>query len=425
MHKVHRLSIFSQSYSVAAFVSYFLGAVVPLGALAYLAHRYVIPEMADLQQALALVALSFSIAMLSLGAFLLLRRSMAQSVARMAKDNHNLQVILEAARGLSLAPHRADAAEMIAICARTLTSAEAAFVLVPEKTAQGSVLSIIGEAGEDAGGAYDKHRSALEEAARLTIESGRPVLRGELRETGDGGDGGDGAVCSVPVDAGRPDGGVIALVGDAEEDIDSLSTLAALGAVALRNSELQDMQRHFFVQLTDILVSALDQQLGYHEGHSRRVAHLANRIGRELGFDDERLQRLHFAALLHDIGMLKIPSDQHGDKSIARKHPANGHRMLSAIRLWEDLAPFVLYHHEWFNGEGYPEGLSGEAIPLEARVIGLAEAVDTMISPTSYKEAVSIDEMVGRVDAASGAQFDPQIARVFIKLMRDGAIELN
>ena len=218
---------------------------------------------------------------------------------------------------------------------------------------------------------------------------------------------------------------MIALVGDAEEDSDSLSTLAALGAVALRNSELQDMQRNFFVQLTDILVSALDQQLGYHEGHSRRVAHLANRIGRELGFDDERLQRLHFAALLHDIGMLKIPSDQHGDKSIARKHPANGHRMLSAIRLWEDLAPFVLYHHEWFNGEGYPEGLSGEAIPLEARVIGLAEAVDTMISPTSYKEAVSIDEMVGRVDAASGAQFDPQIARVFIKLMRDGAIELN
>ncbi len=425
MHKVHRLSIFSQSYSVAAFVSYFLGAVVPLGALAYLAHRYVIPEMADLQQALALVALSFSIAMLSLGAFLLLRRLMEQSVARMAKDNHNLQLILEAARALSLAPHRAEAAELIAICARTLTSADAAFVLVPEKTAQGSELSIVGQDGEDAGGAYEKHRSALEEAARLAIESGRPVLRGELRETGDGGDGGDGAVCSVPVDAGRPDGGVIALVGHAPEDIDSLSTLAALGAVALRNSELQDMQRNFFVQLTDILVSALDQQLGYHEGHSRRVAHLANHIGRELGFDDERLQRLHFASLLHDIGMLKIPSDQHGDKSIARKHPANGHRMLSAIRLWEDLAPFVLYHHEWFNGEGYPEGLSGEAIPLEARVIGLAEAVDTMISPTSYKEAVSIDEMVGRVDAASGTQFDPQIARVFIKLMRDGAIELS
>ncbi len=99
--------------------------------------------------------------------------------------------------------------------------------------------------------------------------------------------------------------------------------------------------------------------------------------------------------------------------------------MLSAIRVWEDIAPFVLYHHEWFNGQGYPEGLAGENIPLEARVIGLAEAVDSMVSRSSYKDAMPAQDMLKQVRDGAGTQFDPEVARVFLALVERGEVELE
>ncbi len=208
-------------------------------------------------------------------------------------------------------------------------------------------------------------------------------------------------------------------------EADALSTLSALGSVALQNSELQDIQRNFFVQLTDVVVSTLDSHLGYHQGHARRVAHMANRIGREIGLGDDALERLHFASLLHDIGMLKIPIRRHEEREVTRTHPVLGHRILIAIRVWEDLAPMVLHHHERYDGNGYPEGLAGEQIPFEARIIGLAEAVDTMTSSTSYKEPVPVEEMLRRVKEASGTQFDPRIVETFLTLVEAGDIEFD
>jgi HD-GYP domain-containing protein (c-di-GMP phosphodiesterase class II) len=292
-------------------------------------------------------------------------------------------------------------------------------VLVGEKSSDD--LSVVGQDGENAGELYEQHQAALQASASLAIEFGRPVLRGpeDADAVPD-----LGPLCCVPIGSGGPSKAALCLLGDTEDAVDSVATLAALGSVALRNSELQDMQRNFFVQMTDLLVSALDQHLDYHEGHSKRVAHLANRIGHALRFEDEALERLHFASLLHDIGMLKIPVSQHGDRNMALKHPALGHRMLSAIRVWESIAPFVLYHHEWYDGSGYPEGLAGEDIPLEARVIGLAEAVDSMVSETSYKDSCSVEEMCRRVRECSGTQFDPEIARVFLDLVESGDLPL-
>ena len=160
------------------------------------------------------------------------------------------------------------------------------------------------------------------------------------------------------------------------------------------------------------------------QGHARAVAHISNRLGRKLGFSDHRLERLHFAALLHDLGMLRVPLAKHEDKRAVRAHPALGHRMLQAINAWADLAPFVLYHHEWFDGSGYPEGLAGEAIPLEARIIGLAEAVDSMTSKTSYKAALSHEKAITEVREGAGTQFDPELVREFLALVEEGALEV-
>ena len=89
-------------------------------------------------------------------------------------------------------------------------------------------------------------------------------------------------------------------------ELGALATLASMSAVALHNADLRDAQRNFFSHVTDMLVTALDNHLGFHRGHGQRVAQLANRVGRRLGMGDQELARLHFAALLHDIGMLKL-----------------------------------------------------------------------------------------------------------------------
>jgi polar amino acid transport system substrate-binding protein len=96
--------------------------------------------------------------------------------------------------------------------------------------------------------------------------------------------------------------------------------------------------------------------------------------------------------------------------------------MLKPIRLWEDLAPIVLHHHEWFDGTGYPEKIAGEEIPLESRIIALAEAFDSMTSESSYKQAIRSEEALRRIEAGAGSQFDPEIATILVGLIREDVI---
>jgi putative nucleotidyltransferase with HDIG domain len=204
--------------------------------------------------------------------------------------------------------------------------------------------------------------------------------------------------------------------------LDALATLAGLGAVALRNADLRHAQRNFFTHVTEILVTALDAQLGYNEGHANRVAQYANRIGRQMALDDATLQRLHFAALLHDIGMLKLDAEQRNDARSAAPHTVLGARMLARIRLWEDLAPIVQHHHEWWDGSGYPDRLAGAGIPLESRIIGLCDAFDAITSEGSYKVALPLEAAVREIERGAGTQFDPDVARVLRELVDGGGI---
>jgi HD-GYP domain-containing protein (c-di-GMP phosphodiesterase class II) len=228
-------------------------------------------------------------------------------------------------------------------------------------------------------------------------------------------DGARGALVTVHVERGR---------AFDPRHAGALSTLAGLAAVAVHNADLRDAQRNFFAHATDLVVSALDAYLDYHPGHSRRVAHFANVMGRRAGLDEGRLSRLHFAALLHDIGMLKIDRDHWGIPAAHKKHPGMGARMIERIRLWEDAAPFVLHHHEWWNGQGYPDGLEGEAIPLEARIIGIAEAFDSMTT-AEYRGKLPVEEALRRVEAGAGSQFDPRLAGLFVGVVREGAVKLD
>ncbi len=207
--------------------------------------------------------------------------------------------------------------------------------------------------------------------------------------------------------------------------INALTTLGGLTSVAMRNADLRDAQRNFVSHMTDILVSALDAHLDYHNGHGSRVAQSANRVGRALKLDEKRLQNLHFASLLHDVGMLKIDkSIQQNDKA-CEKHAELGYRMLARIRLWEDVAPIVHSHHEWYNGAGYPEGLAGNDIALESRIIAVCESFDAMTSSTSYKVAMTLEAAVAEIRNCTGTQFDPVVTEAFLDLVEQGLISLQ
>jgi putative nucleotidyltransferase with HDIG domain len=274
--------------------------------------------------------------------------------------------------------------------------------------------------GEEAEKLAQEHAEILAEVVDLAGAEGHAVLRG--------GDGGAPGLAAVPLSGEAAAEGVLVALGEPGERFDApaagaLASLGGIAAVALRNADLRDAQRNFFTHVTDMLVAALDTSLGFHEGHGTRVAQYANRLGRALGLDDRRLERLHFASLLHDIGMLKLERHLPMNPRNCAKHAALGARMLGRIRLWHELAPIVQHHHERWDGGGYPDGLAGEAIPLESRIIAVADVLDTLTSGSSYKKALPLADAAREIEANAGSQLDPEVVAAFRALVERGEIE--
>jgi hypothetical protein len=416
-------SIFSQQLDGTVYTAYFLGAVVPLVALAIIANQYVLPEMTDRLSWIGLVGLVFSIASLSLGSFFILRRTMHRTLDQIDSDNRRLGTLLDASSRLSNVTHESEAAATAVRCVADLVNADAVFAFTrgaPDKTP-----SLIESFGGGASAWLESHAGDVSEMLDLALTNNRPVNRGP-----DGNSAwGDTAAIAVPLAGdGAPIGALIAVRENSREAFgedlgDAVSTLTALAAVSMRNSDLRDAQRNFFSHVTDLIVGALDAHLHHQNGHGNRVAQYANRVGREMQLDEAHLQRLHFSALLHDIGMLRIDRSLLQNSKACEKHPIIGGRMLERIRLWSDLAPIVLHHHEHFDGRGYPECLAGDEIPLEARIIAVCEAFDVMVSSSSYKVAMDVPGAVQELVDCSGTQFDPAIVGVFKSLIDRGIIE--
>jgi len=406
-----------------AYGAFFLGAVVPLLALAVSLERFVLPSIDDRADEIAWMLAGVSIAVLSLGSFFTLRHLTRSVVAHMGRDNQRLASLLRVSGELSNATHLGEASSMVARCAVDLAGLPSGAGMVFAPSDSGGAPVLAATSGDEAAKLYNEHRDALDEIVRLVVESARPVVRGVEDDPA--------GLCAlaVPVPGSEKTSAalVVATAVRTEvhpEECDALATLAGLASVAIHNADLRDAQRNFFSHVTDILVQALDAHLQFHVGHGNRVAQLANRVGRALKLDDALLQRLHFGALLHDIGMLKLDRSQQMNLRTCDKHPQLGSRLLARIRLWKDVGPIVQHHHEWWDGHGYPDGLAGDAIPLEARIVAICDAFDTLTSDESYKPAVSVEEALAEIDACAGTQFDPSLARTFrlvIEGEREGA----
>ena len=176
------------------------------------------------------------------------------------------------------------------------------------------------------------------------------------------------------------------------------------------------------------MANTLDSMDVYSGGKSLRVAVCARDIAKNLGWDDDECQNIYFVALLHDIGMIAIPdeivhkperlSEEEMDK--VKMHPQKGAEMLRDIRILPNLSDGVLYHHERWDGNGYPEGRSQDAIPKVARVIAVADAYDAMNSDRVYRSRLPQDKIISEFSRCSGSQFDPEIVDVFVFMLKGG-----
>ena len=207
-------------------------------------------------------------------------------------------------------------------------------------------------------------------------------------------------------------------------DMKLLGATATNMAIFLENAALYDDLSTMFLGTLEALTASIDAKDTYTSGHSLRVAHLTRLLAREIGLDEHTVGRMHIAGLVHDIGKIGVPEavltkpGKLTEEEFAwiRRHPEIGHRILKDIPQFRDILPGVLYHHERFDGQGYPQGISGDDIPLVARLISLADAFDAMSSTRTYRKTLSRPEVIQEILDCAGTQFDPELAPVFVKL---------
>lgn len=178
------------------------------------------------------------------------------------------------------------------------------------------------------------------------------------------------------------------------------------------------------------LSAAIEARDPYARGHSSRVTVFAQAIARSLRLDKERAAVLRLGALLHDVGKLVVPSavllksgpltDE--ELGLMRRHPAAGARMLRSLGAPETILPLVLHHHERWDGAGYPTGRRGDDIPLEARVLCIADSFDAMTSTRPYRTTWTPDEALEELERCSGTQFDPELVNAFAKAWAEAGL---
>jgi len=248
------------------------------------------------------------------------------------------------------------------------------------------------------------------------------------------GDEGPAALASLPMRIRGRAIGVAAAVrhpsirGFSRAEVVPLQELADQAAMAIEQARLfakvrsyaSDLETSYDTTLR-ALMAALDTKDAATEGHSERVARLTVAVAREMGLPEERMLDIERGALLHDLGKIGVPDSvlrkpgslNKKEWEAMQQHPLLAGLMVSKVGFLEGAMPILLYHHERYDGSGYPFRLAGDKIPLEARIFATVDAYDAMISERPYRKAVSPQEALGEIRAQAGVQFDPQVVESF------------
>jgi response regulator RpfG family c-di-GMP phosphodiesterase len=193
-------------------------------------------------------------------------------------------------------------------------------------------------------------------------------------------------------------------------------------ALILENLRLQENS----LNVLRTMVNVLEQRDSYTAGHSRRVTEIAMAIAARLDLSEEDVKTLRLAGMIHDVGkigiedtILRKPGRLTDEEFAAiRTHPERGVQIIEPLDFLKGALPIVRHHHECFDGGGYPAGLKGEAIPLGARIVAIADTYDAITSSRAYRRARGQDAALSEIERCSGTQFDPDLASLFVEICR-------
>lgn len=208
--------------------------------------------------------------------------------------------------------------------------------------------------------------------------------------------------------------------------VESRDLLAIVNARLLRATEVQLAHiGEAYLQTVSILAKTVEERDPYTGGHVERVTNYARWLGEALGWAPGQMRALEFGARLHDIGKIIVPDGilkkpgplSNEEWALMRKHPSRGVEIIREIRLLRETIPYVLYHHEKWDGSGYPKGLRGEEIPVEGRLLAIVDVFDALTTARPYRKARPLSEVVEWMRRSAGTHFDPDLIGVFLDIV--------
>ncbi|BCK87877.1 hypothetical protein MIZ01_1674 [Sideroxyarcus emersonii] len=219
-----------------------------------------------------------------------------------------------------------------------------------------------------------------------------------------------------------------------EEEVRLLEELAndlAYGIITLRTRKAHEQHaiilRQSLEQSIQTIASTVEARDPYTAGHQRRVGELAEAISREMGLPDEQINGIHLAAIIHDLGKIHVPAEilskpgklTEIEYMLIKTHPQDGYNILKDVKFPWPIADIVLQHHERMDGSGYPQGLKGDAILLEARILCVADVVEAMSSHRPYRPGLGIDAALDEITRGRGSHYDSQVVDACSRLIRE------
>jgi HD-GYP domain-containing protein (c-di-GMP phosphodiesterase class II)/CBS domain-containing protein len=220
-------------------------------------------------------------------------------------------------------------------------------------------------------------------------------------------------------------------IGDLAENFNAMSTSIERAVDQLKKAAHEN--HLLFINSVRMLAAAIDAKDPYTRGHSERVARYAIGIGKHLDLSEEEMRNLRISALLHDVGkigiddrVLRKPGALSEDEfELMKQHPAKGAAIMSGVAQLIDIIPGLKYHHEKWTGGGYPDGIAGEAIPLQARIVAIADTFDAMTTNRPYQKAMELGYVVEKIRSFAGTRFDPRVVDAFVNAVRRGDIQIE
>ena len=217
-------------------------------------------------------------------------------------------------------------------------------------------------------------------------------------------------------------------------DKEILMTLAEQAVVAIRNAQMYETQERVTwgtIKSLSAILDGMDTHSSGNASNRQILSEIALAIAQKMGLPVSQQRPLQYAALLHDAGRVGIPEQilrkpsklEPAEFAVVKEHPLKGARLLEPLEILEPAIPIILYHHERYDGTGYPKGLKKEAIPLGARILAVANALEAMVCERPYRSAMSIAKAADEIASHAGTQFDPKVVQAFLTLVREKGIE--